>query len=211
MSYKTKINHLTRYTFAVAFLGTLMVFVTPTPAYALSKAEFKDVLCDGLQGPGAEESCRQAADDGVAVITRACLEGESNCNGMKSRTVKLSDWQDKSKAEFKQNIDDWRAAAYEPEGAEECNDIDLNILRCDNDGGNPVTSLVLQIINFLAVGVGVVVVGGIVYGALLYTTSNGDSSKAQQGITTIVNAVIGLLLFIFTYAIINYLVPGGVF
>lgn len=100
--------------------------------------------------------------------------------------------------------------APEIEGATGCDGIDTNILSCDNKGGSPVMSLVLQIINFLAIGVGIVVVGGITYGALLYTTSNGDSSKAQQGITTIVNAVIGLLLFIFTYAIINYLVPGGV-
>lgn len=94
--------------------------------------------------------------------------------------------------------------------AEECKDIDTNILKCDKRGGNPVMSLILQVINFMAIGVGIIVVGGIVWGAMLYTTSNGDSGKSQQGITTIVNAVIGLLLFVFTYAIINYLVPGGV-
>lgn len=83
--------------------------------------------------------------------------------------------------------------------------VSTNIIRCGS-----IPSVVNTIINFLAIGVGIAVVGGIVWGALLYTTSNGDSGKAQQGITVIVNAVIGLLVFIFMYAIINFIVPGGV-
>lgn len=78
-------------------------------------------------------------------------------------------------------------------------------------GANTTTSLLLTILNFLAVGVGIAVVGGIVFGGLRYATADGNASNAQQGITFIVNSVIGLLLFIFMYAIINFLVPGGLF
>ncbi|MEO5499435.1 MAG: hypothetical protein ABIR46_02975 [Candidatus Saccharimonadales bacterium] len=85
------------------------------------------------------------------------------------------------------------------------------IIKCDDSGGNPILNLMLQIINFLAVGVGIAVVGGIIWGGLIYASSNGDSSKVQQAKTIIVNAVIGLLLFIFMYAIVNFLVPGGLF
>lgn len=91
-----------------------------------------------------------------------------------------------------------------------CASVDTSVIKCNNDGGNPIMSIVLQLTNFLAVGVGIAVVGGIVWGSLLYTTANGDSGKAQQGIAVIVNAVIGLLLFIFAYAIVNFLVPGGI-
>jgi hypothetical protein len=94
---------------------------------------------------------------------------------------------------------------------EGCNGIKTSIIKCDSTGGNPVTSILLQVINFLAIGVGIAVVGGIIWGGMLYASSNGDASKTKQGITVIVNAVIGLLLFIFMYAIINFLVPGGVF
>jgi len=71
--------------------------------------------------------------------------------------------------------------------------------------------LINIIFGVLASLVGVAVVGGIAWGGMLYTTSNGNSAKAQQGITVIVNSVIGLLLFIFLFAITNFLIPGGVF
>lgn len=72
-------------------------------------------------------------------------------------------------------------------------------------------SLIATILQLLAGLVGVAVVIGIAWGGLLYTASNGDSSKAQQGITVIVNSIIGLFVFIFLFAITNYIVPGGVF
>lgn len=92
-----------------------------------------------------------------------------------------------------------------------CGDIETSIIKCDVDGENPIVSMLLEIVNFLAVGVGIAVVGGIIWGGMLYASSNGDASKTKQGITVIVNAVIGLLLFIFMYAMINFLVPGGLF
>lgn len=95
--------------------------------------------------------------------------------------------------------------------AAKCGDITTNIIDCGNKGGDPVTNLVLDIINFLAVGVGIAVVGGIIWGGLLYASSNGDPNKTKQGVKVIVNAFIGLLLFIFMYAILNFLVPGGLF
>jgi len=71
--------------------------------------------------------------------------------------------------------------------------------------------LINIVFGVLASLVGIAVVAGISWGGMLYATSNGNSAKAQQGITTIVNAVIGLLIFIFLFAITNFLVPGGIF
>jgi len=81
----------------------------------------------------------------------------------------------------------------------------------DGSLNNPIYIALLAIFNFLAIGVGVVVVGGITFGAIRYITSNGNSQQAQQGVMVIVNSVIGLLLFIFMYALLNFLVPGGLF
>lgn len=81
------------------------------------------------------------------------------------------------------------------------------------DGGatNPIIVALLDIFNFLAIGVGIVVTGGIVYGGILYSTANGNASQGQKAVTIIVNSIIGLLLFIFMYAILNFLVPGRLF
>lgn len=101
-----------------------------------------------------------------------------------------------------------------PAQAAKCGQVETSIdfgCKPTDTGANTVTSLLLTIINFLAIGVGIAVVGGIVFGALQYTSANGNASQAQQGITIITNAVIGLVLFILMYAIINFLVPGGLF
>ena len=75
--------------------------------------------------------------------------------------------------------------------------------------GDGITQIALVAVNFLAIGVGIAVVGGIVWGAIRYITANGNAAQAQQGVSIIINAIIGLVLFIFMFAIINFLVPGG--
>ncbi len=92
-----------------------------------------------------------------------------------------------------------------------CDEIETSIVKCNTNSGNPVIGIMLEIINFLAVGVGIAVVGGIIWGGMIYASSNGEPNKVQQAKLIIVNAVLGLVLFIFMYAIINFLVPGGLF
>lgn len=89
--------------------------------------------------------------------------------------------------------------------------VGTTILKCDGAGENPITRVFVEIFEFIAVGVGIITVAGIIFGGIKYATANGNTSQAEQGITTIVNAVIGLLLFIFMYALLNWLVPGGLF
>jgi hypothetical protein len=75
----------------------------------------------------------------------------------------------------------------------------------------PVFSFLLAVMNFLAFGVGIAVVGGIAWGSYNIISANGNSGKTDEGVNIIMNAIIGLLLFIFMYAAINFLVPGGLF
>jgi hypothetical protein len=48
-------------------------------------------------------------------------------------------------------------------------------------------------------------------GGIQYTTSTGDSSKVSAAKKRIYNAVIAFFAFLFTYAILQYLIPGGLF
>jgi len=82
---------------------------------------------------------------------------------------------------------------------------------CTSEGASPVSALILWTISFMAVGVGIAVVIGIIFGGISYTMSDGDAGKAKEGQGIIVNAVIGLFLFIFMYAAANFLIPGGLF
>lgn len=68
-----------------------------------------------------------------------------------------------------------------------------------------------QIILIVSIGVGIVAVGGIVYGSLLYASARDNQAQTQKAITIISSVVIGLLLYVFMTAILNWLILGGVF
>jgi hypothetical protein len=76
---------------------------------------------------------------------------------------------------------------------------------------NPIFFYLRHILIFLAGGVGLAVVGGIVTGAYLYITARANAAQTQKGQNIIINSVIGLFLFIFMFAIMQFLIPGGVF
>lgn len=76
---------------------------------------------------------------------------------------------------------------------------------------NPIFFYLKNALYFLAGGVGLAVVGGVVTGAYLYITARANAAQTQKGQTIILNSIIGLLLFIFMFAILQFLIPGGIF
>lgn len=86
------------------------------------------------------------------------------------------------------------------------------ILSCKSDSsGGSIQHLLVYVVNFLAVGVGVAVLAGIVFGGFLYASAGGSAEQAKRGIGYVRNAIIALVVFIFMYAIINFIIPGGLF
>lgn len=65
-------------------------------------------------------------------------------------------------------------------------------------------------IRFLTAFVGLAVTIAIVYGGIEYGSSGGDPAKAAAGKNRIRNAVFTLIAFFFLYALLNFLIPGGV-
>lgn len=59
--------------------------------------------------------------------------------------------------------------------------------------------------------VGIVAVAGIVWGSILYASAQGNEQQVERAKTIIRDVVIGLVLFILMYAILQYLLPGGIF
>lgn len=76
---------------------------------------------------------------------------------------------------------------------------------------NPIFQVIFFVMNILALGVGITAVGGVVYGAILYTSASDNAEQTKKGINVVVNAVLGVVLFAFMYALLNFLVPGGLF
>lgn len=73
-----------------------------------------------------------------------------------------------------------------------------------------ISCLIITVLNFMSIAVGILVVGGVTAGGIMYSASGGNPGKKQQGVTIIVNAVIGLVLYLLLWAIIQFLIPGGV-
>lgn len=67
------------------------------------------------------------------------------------------------------------------------------------------------VINFLTAVVGIVVTIAIIVGGIQYSTSADDPQKVAAAKARIINAVLAMLAFIFLWAFLQWLVPGGVF
>lgn len=76
------------------------------------------------------------------------------------------------------------------------------------DGSADLTAMIKTIANVLLFILGAIAVIMIIIGGLRYTTSNGDSSAIQGAKNTILYAVVGLIVAILAYAIVNFVVDA---
>jgi hypothetical protein len=77
-----------------------------------------------------------------------------------------------------------------------------------NEGGNSITlgTRIKTIVNILLYIIGAVAVVMIVIGGVRYTTSNGDSAAVKGAKDTILYAVIGIVVSVLAYAIVNFVI-----
>jgi len=75
-----------------------------------------------------------------------------------------------------------------------------------SDTGTALPKLIQDVVNVLLYVIGAVAVIMIVIGGIRYTTSNGDSSQVTSAKNTILYAVVGLVIALLAYAIVNFVV-----
>lgn len=99
----------------------------------------------------------------------------------------------------------------------DCGGAKTSIINCDQKAGaknaedTGVWGLLLLVLNIMTAGVGILAVGGIVYGAILYTTSSQNADQTKQAKDIIRNVIIGIIAYASMYLLLNFLVPGGIF
>ena len=74
------------------------------------------------------------------------------------------------------------------------------------DTGTALPKLIQDVVNVLLYVIGAVAVIMIVIGGIRYTTSNGDSSQITSAKNTILYAVVGLVVAMLAYAIVNFVI-----
>lgn len=108
--------------------------------------------------------------------------------------------------------------SVEPTFAASCGGHSTAIISCDQNSNDPkkveetgVWGVLILAINILTAGVGVLALAGLVYGGILYISSGGSPEQVKKARTVFTNVVIGVVAFGGMFALLNFIVPGGVF
>lgn len=80
----------------------------------------------------------------------------------------------------------------------------------DNGGNRDLMTTVNTIINVVLGVIGLVAVVMIILGGVQYTTSSGDAAKVKKAKDTILYGIIGLVVALLAFAIVNF-VLGNIF
>ena len=93
----------------------------------------------------------------------------------------------------------------------DCGGTKTRIVNCGSQGGTAsINDLISIVAIVMTVIIGIVAVGGLAYAAILYASARDNQNQVGEALTIIRNIVIGLILYGFTIALINWLIPGGV-
>jgi hypothetical protein len=78
-----------------------------------------------------------------------------------------------------------------------------------NSNCNLIQEYVVPTINLLGATFGLIAVISLILGGINYTTSEGDPQKVSRAKIRIRNTIFAIVAFLFLYAFLNFLIPGG--
>lgn len=98
--------------------------------------------------------------------------------------------------------------------AVEC-DTNADVSCALRSGGNTNNCLlfdkyIIPAINFLSIGVGVVVTALVVVGGITYSTAGGDAKRVRTARLIITNALLSLVGYMFLWSFLQWVIPGGI-
>ena len=91
-----------------------------------------------------------------------------------------------------------------------CGEATTVLINCDGEGVTALGNVLKIAIVVLTTIIGIAAVGGVAWASILYAKAEDNQGNVSEAKTIIRNIVIGILLYGFMIAIINWLVPGGV-
>ncbi len=81
----------------------------------------------------------------------------------------------------------------------------------NKDGCSALLDALFAIIRFLSAGIGIVVIGSVVFAGIQYSAARDDPGAVGKAKERLTNSGYALLMYIFAYAILNFVIPGGFF
>lgn len=79
----------------------------------------------------------------------------------------------------------------------------------DDKQGGPVFKLLGLVVKILTFGVGSLAVFGLVFSGLQYASARDNEAQVKKAKDRIMNIVIGLVIYAVMYAVVSWLIPGG--
>jgi len=101
--------------------------------------------------------------------------------------------------------------------AAECGGATTSIIDCDQDNSgtdienNGVWGILMLVVNIMTGAVAVAALGGVAYAAVMYASAGGSVEQTKKAIGIIMNVVTGAVLYAIAWALLSWLIPGGVF
>ena len=95
-------------------------------------------------------------------------------------------------------------------GIDICSGDSKDSVYCQNkdSGGAQVNGIIKTIVEVLLTAVGAISIIMIVIGGIMFALSSGDAQKAAKARSTILYAVVGLIVSVFASAIVNFVFDG---
>ena len=132
------------------------------------------------------------------VFTTSPMVGAAECAGVQTSIINCPDQDGQGVCPDGKKID----------SSEKCSDNSSPKVDIANTG---VWGILLIAINILTAGIGVVALGGIVFASIMYISAGGNPEQTKKAMGIISNIVIGVIAYAGMYALLNFLVPGGLF
>ncbi len=96
--------------------------------------------------------------------------------------------------------------------AAKCGGVDTAIIDCGTkEGEEAIFDVIAQVIKILNYGIGILAIGGVIVGGIMYTSSGSSPESLKRAKTIWINVGIGLALYATLVTLTNFLIPGGVF
>lgn len=89
--------------------------------------------------------------------------------------------------------------------------VKTSVINCEGSGEAAFWGILKTVVRIMTGGIGVLAVGAVVAGGILYSMSGNAPERIKQAKTIWTNTIIGLAIFAFFATIINFIIPGGVF
>jgi hypothetical protein len=203
----------------LAVLFVLATLVVPRVAHAATAAEVQDIaekafrLC--VSDPERYKGSCEVADRFNTIAKAAAKKPEKeqatfinvSIPNFASTQTTINKNYLKAVTDGRVNSEGGATVGSNYSGADDCGGVAVSVDVGCSGKGNPIYDYLRGIIIFIGAAIGLAVVISIIVAGIQYSSSAGNPQNIAKAKERIVNAVIGLLLYLFLAAIIRYLIP----